>query len=77
MFEWPECFYLKIRTVIFFLAAVKYYAFQRIRNTSQHLNAAAKLSLPFLSRRFPLEWHSDRTCNTIGARNCLQRGHQL
>lgn len=27
--------------------------------------------------RFPLEWHSDRTCNTIGARNCLQRGHQL
>lgn len=33
--------------------------------------------LPFLSPRFPLEWHSDRTCNTIGARNRLQCGHQL
>lgn len=33
--------------------------------------------LLFLSPRFPLEWHSDRTCNTIGARNRLQRGHQL
>ena len=33
--------------------------------------------LPFLSPRFPLERHSDRTCNTVGARNRLQRGHQL
>lgn len=34
-------------------------------------------TLPFLSPRFPLEWYSDRTCSTIGARNHLQCGHQL
>lgn len=32
---------------------------------------------PVLSPRFPLEWHSHGTRSTVGARNHLQRGHQL
>lgn len=75
-FECSECFYFKIKAVTFFLASVTCYTFQRIRVFHsiwmQKLNSS-----PFLSYRFSFEWHSDRTCNTIGARNCLQRGHQL
>ena len=31
----------------------------------------------FSLHRFPLEWHSDRACNAVGARNCLQCSYQL
>lgn len=75
-FEWFKRFYLKIKAVICFLSSVNYYTFQRIgvfhSIWMQKLNSSL-----FLSYRFPLKWHSNRTCNTIGARNRLQRGHQL